>query len=445
MRTFASLKFFNYRLWFAGAIVSNIGTWMQRIAQDWLVLTVLTHNSGVAVGVVTALQFAPFLVLSPYAGVIADRVDTRKLLLITQAVAGFLGVALGALVLTGHAQLWHVYCFALALGVVSAFDNPARQTFVTQLVPAPYLPNAVALNSASFNAARLIGPGLAGLLIAAFDGTGWVFLINGVTFAATIVALLAMRLRELIPHERAPRKKGQVREGVRYVRRRADILVIMVIMAVVSSLGLNFQLTSALMARVEFDKGAGEYGILGSIIAIGSLTGALLAARRGRPRLRVIVAATAGFGVSAGVMALMPSYGLFALLCIPVGFFALTLLATANAWVQTTTAPSMRGRVMSLYMMVLMGATPIGSPIIGWIGENWGPRWAIGVGAIASLLVAIWAAWWSKRYWNLELSYAMHRPFVSVAYGRTTAEALRAQREEAALKLSEQQIEDARS
>ena len=444
MKTFASFTFFNYRLWFAGAVVSNVGTWMQRIAQDWLVLTVLTNNSGVAVGVVTALQFAPFLVLSPYAGLLADRVDTRKLLIITQVIAGVLGVSLGVLVLTGHVELWHVYFFALALGIVSAVDNPARQTFVTQLVPASYLPNAVALNSASFNAARLIGPGAAGLLIAAV-GTGWVFLINGFTFGATIVALLAMRMKELLPHERAPRRKGQVREGVRYVRRRADILVIMVIMAVVSALGLNFQLTSALMARVEFDKGPSEYGVLGSIMAIGSLTGALLAARRGRPRLRTIVGATAGFGVSAIAMAVMPSYGLFALLCIPVGFFALSLLATANSWVQTTTAPSMRGRVMSLYMMVLMGASPIGSPFVGWIGENWGPRWAIGVGGTASILVAIWAAWWSKRYWNLELSYAMHRPFVSVAYGRTTSEAVRAQREAATLSLSEQQIEDARS
>lgn len=441
--TFSSLKYYNYRLWFGSALVANVGTWMQRIAQDWLVLTVLTHNSGVAVGVVTALQFAPFLVLSPYAGVVADRVNTRKLLIITQAAAGALGVALGVMVLTGSADLWHVYVFAGLLGVVSAFDNPARQTFVTQLVPADNLPNAVALNSASFNAARLIGPAVAGLMIAAI-GTGWVFVINGLTFGATIAVLLAMRRSELKPQERAPRRKGQVREGFRYVRRRADIVVIMVIMAVVSALGLNFQLTSVLMARVEFGRGPGEYGILSSIMAVGTLTGALLAARRGRPRLRIIVASAGAFGVAIGAMALMPTFQLYALMCIPAGLFAMTLLATANAWVQTTTAPAMRGRVMSLYMMVLLGATPIGAPIIGWIGEHWGARWSIGVGAIACVLVAVWAAWWSRRYWDLELSYAMHRPFVSVAYGRTTSEALRAQREEAALKLSEQQIEDAR-
>ncbi len=445
MRTFASLKFFNYRLWFAGALVSNIGTWMQRIAQDWLVLTVLTHNSGAQVGIVTALQFVPFLIIGPYAGVLTDRVNNRKLLIATQSAAGALGVGLGVMVLTNTADLWHVYVFATLLGVVTAFDNPARQTFVTELVPASNLPNAVALNSASFNAARLIGPGIAGLLIAVIGSTGWVFVINGLTFGATIVVLLIMRRSELIPHERAPRRKGQIREGFRYVRRRADILVIMVIMAVVSALGFNFQLTSALMARVEFGKGAGEYGILGSVLAIGSLAGALLAARRGRPRLRVIVGAAGAFGVSSGVMALMPTYGLYMLMCIPTGFFALSLMATANAWVQTTTAPNMRGRAMSLYMMVLFGATPIGSPVVGWIGEHAGPRWSILVGSIASVLVALGAAWWSKRYWNLDLSYAMHRPFVRVEYGRTTSEALAAQREVADLKLAEQSIEDARS
>jgi len=444
MQTFASFRFFNYRLWFAGAIVSNVGTWMQRIAQDWLVLTVLSNNSGVQVGIVTALQFAPFLLLAPYAGVVADRFNSRKLLLITQVVAGLLGIGLGVLTLTGHADLWHVYLFATALGVVSAFDNPVRQTFVTELVPTVNLPNAVGLNSASFNAARLIGPGLAGVLIA-WIGVGWVFIINGLTFAATIVALLAMRIGELNEHERAPKKKGQVREGVRYVRRRADILVIMAIMTVVSALGLNFQLTSALMARVEFDKGAGEYGILGSIMAIGSLAGALLVARRARPRLRIIVGAAGMFGLMMVVQALMPTYRLYAIMCIPVGFFALALLATANAWVQSTTTPSMRGRAMSLYMMVLMGATPVGSPVVGWIGEAWGPRWAIAVGGLASLAIAVAAAAWSKKYWNLELSYALHRPFVSVAYGRTTSEAARAQREAAKLRVSEQQIEDARS
>ena len=443
MRTFASLKFFNYRLWFAGALVSNVGTWMQRVAQDWLVLTVLTHNSGVAVGITTALQFLPFLLLSPYAGVIADRVNQRQLLIATQTAAAMLGIGLGTIVLTGNATLWHVYLFALALGIVSAFDAPVRQTFVTSLVPPENLNNAVGLNSASFNAARLIGPAVAGLVIAAV-GTGWVFIINGLTFVATIVALLLMHKRELQPQVRAARKGGQIKEGVRYVKRRADIVVIMVVVGVVSTFGLNFQLTSALMARTEFHKGPGEYGILGSVLAIGSLTGALIAARRTRPRLRMIVGAAGLFGVTSGVMALMPTYLTYALASITVGFAALTMLATSNAWIQTTTAPKMRGRVMSLYMLVMLGATPIGSPVVGWIGQNLGARWAIGIGSITALIVAAGAALWSIRYWDLELSYAMHRPFVRVEYGRTTSDAVRAQQEAAALKLSEQSIEDAR-
>lgn len=446
-RTFASLRFFNYRLWFAGALVSNVGTWMQRIAQDWLVLTVLTQDSGMAVGLVTALQFLPFLLFSPYAGVVADRVNQRTLLIVTQAASGALALGLGALVLLGHVQLWHVYLFAFALGVASAFDGPVRQTFVTTLVPTTSLPNAVGLNSASFNAARLIGPGVAGLMIAAI-GTGWVFLINGFTFAATIVALLAMRPAELLPQARAPRAKRQVREGVRYVRRRPDIVLIMAIMAVVSALGLNFQLTSALMARVEFGRDAGEYGLLGSVLAIGSLTGALWAARRRRPRLRIIVGAAGAFGLALGVLALMPTYTLFVLACIPVGLTSLTLLTTANAWVQTTTAPAMRGRVMALHMMVLMGATPVGAPIVGWIGEHLGPRWSIGVGAIGSLVVAVVAAMWAVRFWRIELSLAMHRPYVRAAYGRTTseaeAEAEAVARERARISLEEQTLEDTR-
>jgi MFS family permease len=441
-RTFASLKFINYRLWFAGALVSNVGTWMQRIAQDWLVLTELTDNSGAAVGLVTALQFLPFLLFSPYAGVVADRVNQRTLLIVTQAASAALGLGLGALVLLGEAQLWHVYLFAFGLGVANAFDGPVRQTFVTSLVPAQNLPNAVGLNATSFNAARLIGPATAGLVIAAV-GSGWVFVINGLTFLATIAALLAMRASSLHLQERAVRKRGQIRAGIAYVRRRKDILIIMAIMGVVSAFGLNFQLTSALMARVEFDRGPTDYGLLGSILAIGSLAGALGVARRRRPRLRVIVGSAGAFGVSLAALAVMPTFASFAVVCVLVGFTSLTLLATSNAWIQTTTAPTMRGRVMALHMMVLMGATPIGAPIVGWIGEHWGARWSIGVGAIASILITFVAAVWAVRYWKIELSVAMHRPFVRAAYGRTSTEAELAVRERARIAVEEQQVEDA--
>lgn len=436
-RTFASLSFFNYRLWFAGALISNVGTWMQRVAQDWVVLTVLTEDSGIAVGVVTALQFLPFLIFGPFAGVLADRIAPRRLLIMTQGASAALGVALGALVLLGHVELWHMYAFAFALGVVSAFDMPVRQTFVSALVPQESLPNAVGLNSASFNAARLIGPALAGFAVAGI-GSGWVFIINGLTFVATIVALLLMRVGELTPFQRAPRSPGQIREGLRYVRGRPELIVVMIVVSTVAMLGLNFQLTSAMMARVEFGRGAEEYGIIGSVLAIGSLTGALLAARRSEVRLRLILGAAMLFGISSAVMASMPTYALYLLSCTAVGFSALTMLTSANAFIQTTTPAHMRGRVMALYSMVLMGSTPIGSPAIGWVGEHVGPRWAIGVGAIASILVAAAAVMWSVRYWNLEVTAHRHRPLLEFAYPHRPIE-----REDALLRLRAQQIEDA--
>jgi MFS family permease len=417
MSTFASLSFRNYRIWFAGALVANIGTWMQRVAQDWLVLTQLSDESGVAVGVTTALQFAPFLFLAPYAGVIADRVDRRKMLMVTQGAQGVLAAGLGALVLLGHAQLWQVYVFAGLLGAVTALDAPVRQTFVAQLVPASRLSNAVGLNSASFNAARLVGPGVAGLLIA-WVGTGWVFVINAVSFAATIGALLLMRVSELQPMPSAPRAKGQLRAGVGYVRRRSDILLIMVVVGVVSTFGLNFQLTSAMMARTEFGRGAGEYGILGSVLAIGSLAGALLAARRERPRVRLVIGSAFAFGLASGAMALMPSYLTYALASIPVGLASLTMMTAANATIQMSTDPVMRGRVMALYMMVFQGATPIGSPIVGWIGEAFGARWSIGIGSITALLVAAGAALWARRAWDVRVRYhVVERPHLEVVHG----------------------------
>lgn len=414
--TFASLRYPNYRLWFAGALVANIGTWMQRVGQDWLVLTDLSDDSGLAVGITTALQFAPTLLLSAWAGLLADRVNRRKLLMCTQAAQGVLAFALGALVLSGHAQLWHVYVFAALLGAVAAIDQPVRQTFVAELVPARRLSNAVGLNSTSFNAARLIGPGLAGLLIAAV-GTGWVFVINGVSFAATILALVLMRTSELHPMPVAPRAKGQIREGVRYVRGRSDILVIMAVIGVVSTFGLNFQMTSALMARAEFGKGAGEYGILGSVLAIGSLGGALLAARRERPRVRLVIGAAFAFGVATGVQALMPTFASYAVACIPVGLASLTMLTAANTTIQMSTDPAVRGRVMSLYMIVMLGATPVGSPIVGWIGETFGPRWSIGIGSITALLVSAAAALWARKRWNVQVRYRLRsRPHLEVLH-----------------------------
>jgi MFS family permease len=385
--TFASLSVRNYRIWATGALVSNVGTWMQRVAQDWLVLTVLTDNSAVALGVTTALQFGPQLVLSSVTGMVADRLPQRRLLQATQALSGLWALALGLLVLHGAPQLWQVYALATLLGITSAFDAPVRQTFVSALVPPEKLPNAVGLNSASFNGARLIGPGVAGLLIGVI-GTGWVFVINAATFAATFAALAAMREDELRPMKRRGRGRGATREGLAYVRHRPDIVLILFIVGLVGAFGLNFQMTTALMARVEFGRGAGSYGLLSSIMAVGSLTGALVAARREHPRLRLVVGAALCFGVFALVAAVMPSYWTFALALIPVGASSLTLMTAANATVQMTTAPELRGRVMALYMAIFAGTTPIGSPVVGWIGEVMGPRASIAIGGVAALIAA---------------------------------------------------------
>ncbi|ACZ31862.1 major facilitator superfamily MFS_1 [Xylanimonas cellulosilytica DSM 15894] len=418
--TFSSLRYPNYRIWFGAALVANIGTWMQRVGQDWVVLTQLTDNSGTAVGITTALQFLPFLLLSPYAGLLADRLDRRKLLMTTQAMMGVLALVLAALTLTDTVQLWHLYTLALLLGVASAIDSPVRQTFVAALVPQDKLPNAIGLNSASFNAARLIGPGVAGLLVAAV-GAGWVFLINGVSFAATIVALALMNTATLRVLPTATRSKGQIREAVRFVRGRSDIVVIMAVMAVVSMFGLNFQLTSALMARVEFGKGPGEYGVLGSVLAVGSLAGALLAARRDRPRVRLVLGAGFAFAAATTLNALMPSFLMFALTSIPVGLASLTMITAANATLQTSVDPVMRGRVMALYMMVFLGATPVGAPIVGWIGEVAGPRWAILSGSIATFLVVGAAAVWAVRNWKFRIEPHLRPwPRLDIVYPTTT-------------------------
>lgn len=414
--TFASLKYYNYRVWFGAALVANVGTWMQRIAQDWLVMQHLTDGSGTAVGIVTGLQFLPVLFLSAWAGVLADRLDRRKLLMFTQGAMGLLAAILGFLVLTDLVQLWHVYVLALLLGVVAAIDNPARQVFVAEMVPSSHLPNAVGLNSASFNAARLVGPGIAGLLIAAV-GTGWAFVLNAVSFGATIWAMSIMRKAEFNRMPRPAREKGQIRQGLKYVRTRTDIIIIMVVVGVVSTFGLNFQLTSIVMVTEIFQKDAAEYGVLGSILAIGSLTGALMAARRKQPRVRLVIGAALMFGIFAGIMAVMPSMELYGLVSIAVGFSSLTMLTAANATIQMSVEPQMRGRVMALYLIVVVGATPIGAPVVGWIAEEFGGRWGVGVGAIASIIVAIWAAFWTRKHWNYNVSYALRsRPLIKISY-----------------------------
>ena len=408
-KTFASLKFYNYRLWFIAAIVANIGTWMQRIAQDWLVLTELSDDSALALGIVTALQFGPALLLSPWAGLLADRLNRRVFLMISQSVQGLLALGLGVLVLGGHAQLWQVYIFATALGIITALEAPMRQVFVSELVPSKSLPNAVALNAMSFNTARLIGPALAGVAIYAI-GSGWVFVVNAVSFGATVWALTKLDLSKLVPTAPVERAKGQLREAVSYLRTRHDLLLILFIVAVVSTFTLHYQVTSALMARVEFGHGASEYGFLGTTIAIGSVAGALHNAKRSRPRVRTIAIASALAGLATAAMAMSPSIEFFAVASVLMGYSMMMILNNANAAMQTTVEGHLRGRVMSVYMVVLAGGTPVGATMVGWISDSVGPRWAIGLGSAAALLAAAGAYVYGRRTWGIRL-----RPSVKTA------------------------------
>ncbi|WP_417509628.1 MFS transporter [Microbacterium sp.] len=388
---FRSLATFNYRTWFIGAVVSNVGTWMQATAQDWVVLTELTDNDATAMGVTMALQFGPPLALVSVTGWVADRFDRRKILLVTQITLMMLALAVAALLLTGVMTLSLMFCFALAFGVTNAFDAPARQAFVSDMVAVEDASNAVALNSASFNMARLIGPAVAGLLIVAV-GTGWVFVINAVTFLAMLIALSVMRTGELLPRVSSKGRNG-LAEGFRYVWSRSDLKVVFVMVFLLGAFGMNFPIFASTMA-LEFGRGADGYGVLSSVLAIGSLAGALLAARRDRARVRVLIVAAGGFGVASVVSAGMPSYWSYAVVLIFVGFSTVTMLTTANGYVQTTTDPALRGRVLALYMAVVMGSTPIGAPIAGWITDIAGPRTAIMVGGIAGLLaMAVGLTW----------------------------------------------------
>ncbi|MEO3939985.1 MFS transporter [Paenarthrobacter nicotinovorans] len=404
MSTFRSLGILNYRIWFFGALISNIGTWMQRTAQDWLVFDHLTAHDAGAMGITLALQLGPQLFLAPWAGLLADRYSRRKLLFITLVAMALLSTGLGILVLLGVAELWHVYVFALLLGIVTALDAPVRQTFVSELVTDEYLPNAVALNSASFNVARMIGPAVSGVLTVVV-GPGWVFLINTVSFVAMLWALKLIPVSSLRIQPRAAAGKGRIREGLRYVRNRPDIQVVLVAIFIVGTFGLNFPLFIAAMVGTQFGMDAGAFGLLNSVMAIGSVTGALLAARRGRPRLRLIFAAAGGFGVASALAALAPNAVLFGLALIPCGLFALTLITSANGYVQSTTEAVMRGRVMSLYMAIFMGGTPLGAPLVGWVANVGGPRWSVGVAALAGVSTAVVGLVWIIRAKQLRLRF----------------------------------------
>jgi MFS family permease len=385
---FRSFKGYNYRVWTAGALVSNLGAWMQSIAQDWLVLTQLTHHDASAVGLVVALQYMPQLLLMPLTGSAADRLNQRNLIIVTQALLAILALGLGVLTITGAVRLWHVYLFALALGCVTAFDTPARQVFVTKLVGEADLMNAVALNSALYNGARLIGPALAGALIAV-TGTGWAFIANGLSFLVVLCSLYFLRLPK---HDRAaaPRREDtRFLDSLAYVWGRPDLRTIMIVLLILGSFGFNFTIFIASMAVSVFHADARQYGLLSSIMAIGTFTGALFTASRGRPgfpALTISICVLALFGVIA---ALAPTFWTFGAALVVLGIATLIITTETNSLMQLSTAPSMRGRVMTLRLGCLTGGLAVGSPLLGWIANTYGPRWALGVGSLSGAVAAI--------------------------------------------------------
>jgi MFS family permease len=393
--TFKSLSVRNYRLFAGGQVVSNTGTWMQRIAQDWLVLA-LTH-SGTALGVVTALQFLPILLFSVWGGSLADRYRKRTILMATQSTMGVLAAVLGVLTVSGLIATWQIYLFALALGVVAAVDTPARQSFVVEMVGPEHLQNAVSLNSANFNLGRVVGPAVAGVMIGLFrsevTGSGWVFLINAVSYVAVVAGLIAIRTSDLQPAPIVSRARGQQLEGFRYLRTRPDLLAVLSVVAVFGTFGLNFPVVLPLFTTRVFHAGASAYGLLSAAMAVGSLAGALLAARRGTARIRVVLAGALGFGVLEAVSASMPDFATFGFTLMLTGMAGLTIATTANSVMQTTVEPALRGRVMGVYFLVFMGGTPIGSPLVGWLAGQVGVRWTLALCGVSTALAAVVAAY----------------------------------------------------
>ncbi|MEU6126689.1 MFS transporter [Streptomyces sp. NPDC047123] len=403
---FSSLRIRNYRLFASGAVVSNTGTWMARITQDWLVLS-LTGSSA-AVGITTAMQFLPMLLFGLYGGVIADRFAKRNLLFVTQGAMSLSGLFLAALTLSGHVQVWHVYFAAFFTGLVTVVDNPTRQSFVSEMVGPDQVRNAVSLNSANFQSARLIGPAVASALTAAV-GPGWAFLANGLSFLAPLTGLLLMRTAELHHTPRKPRGKGQLREGLNYVSKNPELIWPIVLVGFIGTFGFNFPIWLSAFADDIFHGGVGMYGLFNTLMAIGSLAGALLAARRGTSRLRMLVGVAVAFGVLQVAAAVAPEYWMFVALIVPMGILGLTVNVTANSSVQMATDPEMRGRVMSLFMMVFTGGTPLGGPLFGWLADAYGVRVSMAAGGLVCALAAVGVGLMLARAANLRLKVDLRR------------------------------------
>jgi len=395
--TFQSLQIRNYRLFATGQLISLIFGWVQITAQDWLVLE-LSHGSPSALGVVTALQFAPMLLVTLYAGKLADRFDKRLLLLAVNTLWLVLAALMGGLVVSGRVQLWQVYVFAALWGTVSAVESPVRQAFVSELVGKALLPNALSLNAATFNTARIAGPALAGVTIAVW-GTGTAFVVNAVSYVFPLLVIARMRPAEL--HRalsRIPAADARIIDGLRYVRRRPDLLLPLVLIMVIATVGFNFQLTLPVLAKNEFRTGAATFGLLVTALAVGALVGALAGTRRrARPSAWLVLGAAVAFGVLSTVAGLMPTYPLTALVLVPTGFAQVFLGQAANQRVQLGTDPELRGRVMALFILAFLGTNPVAAPLVGWFAQAFGPRASIWAGGAISLTAALAALGWQLR------------------------------------------------
>ncbi len=366
-RTFASLRYRNYRLYFFSQIISFSGHWMQSLALAWLVLQLT--GSGTALGAVMATRFVPTLFLAPLGGVIADRFEKRRLIIATQSIAGLLALVLGLITLSGASELWMIYALSAAFGVVTALDNPSRQTFVMEMVGTDDLSNAVTLNSVVVNGARVIGPALGGVVIAAF-GVAECFLINAVSYLPVLVAMGLIRKDELYPSKRAARAPRQLRDGFRYVRGDATLRTTLVMLAMIGTLTFEFSTTLPLLAEFTFDAGSTGLAAMTSLMGVGAVIGGLVVASAGPPTPRRLIAVATGFGVAVGFVALMPTVGLVYAVMPFVGVASVATVSLSNATLQLNADPEYRGRVMALFSVAMMGSTPIGSPIVGWIGEH---------------------------------------------------------------------------
>jgi MFS family permease len=384
----SSLRQRNYRLFFFGQLVSVAGTWMQSVAQSFLVLE-LTH-SGTQLGLTSAARFLPMFLFGPLGGVFADRMDRKRVLYLTQTLSGLLAAVFAVTVATHSIQLWIVYLLALSLGFVNVFDNPARQSFISELVSPGDLPNAVTLNSVAMNMARVFGAALGGVLAAAI-GLALCFTFNALSFGAVLVSLAAMRTSELFLATRVTRQKGQVRQGLRYVRSTPELLIPLVMIAVIGTLAWEFQVTLPLMASQVFHGGAASYGVMASVMGGGAVVGGLISAARARPGARALCLAAIGWGIAILAAAVAPTLALELAALVFVGYGSITFNSLAKTTLQLTARPEMRGRVMALWALAWLGSTPVGGPIVGWTGQVIGARWALVIGGVATLACGVLA------------------------------------------------------